>query len=244
MERDGKDFTALLPEDLLADVLRRLPPRGLAASRRVCTAWRAAVDGRRLLHAAELLLPRSLAGLFVSYNELLHSEFFARPSTDLDGFYLPYNKVVDHCNGLLLHYHCVLNPATGELARLPKRPPQLEAMERFIEEEYLVFDPTVSPHFEVFSVPSVYERAFRDDEFDPETHPYADRSVISNLKELPFYKCKIEQGDSLTLQSEWPPSSWNLCVFSSRTGKWEERSFIREGEAAGTVADISGGARN
>jgi len=33
------------------DVLRRLPPRGLAASRCVCKSWLAIVDTRRLLRA-------------------------------------------------------------------------------------------------------------------------------------------------------------------------------------------------
>ncbi|CAN6292793.1 unnamed protein product [Urochloa humidicola] len=39
-------------------------------------------------------------------------------------------------------------------------------------------------------------------------------------------------------QSEWPPSPLVLSVFSSMTRRWEERSFVREGEAAGTVADM------
>ncbi|PUZ37986.1 hypothetical protein GQ55_9G160600 [Panicum hallii var. hallii] len=37
---------------------------------------------------------------------------------------------------------------------------------------------------------------------------------------------------------EWPPSPCVLHVFSSRTRRWEERSFVREGAAAGTVADM------
>ena len=47
----------LLPDDVLADVLRRC----------VCRAWRALIDGRGLLRVD--LLPRSLAGLFVNYNQ-------------------------------------------------------------------------------------------------------------------------------------------------------------------------------
>ncbi|CAD6232661.1 unnamed protein product [Miscanthus lutarioriparius] len=41
-----------------------------------------------------------------------------------------------------------------------------------------------------------------------------------------------------TEELEWPLSPCILHVFSSRTKKWEERSFVREGEAAGTVADM------
>ncbi|RLM97861.1 hypothetical protein C2845_PM06G23320 [Panicum miliaceum] len=40
------------------------------------------------------------------------------------------------------------------------------------------------------------------------------------------------------LHSDWPPSPCILSVFSSRTGLREDRLFTREGEAAGTVADM------
>jgi len=88
----------LLPDDVLADVLRR-----------VCRAWRALIDDRRLLRGD--LLPRSLAGLFVNYNELPFAELFRRPSTDLTGYYMPCVRVRDHCNGVLLLYNALLNPA-------------------------------------------------------------------------------------------------------------------------------------
>ena len=45
-----------LPEDLLADVLRRLPPHVLAAARCVHSSWRAAVDARRLMDPPRLPL--------------------------------------------------------------------------------------------------------------------------------------------------------------------------------------------
>jgi hypothetical protein len=37
---------------------------------------------------------------------------------------------------------------------------------------------------------------------------------------------------------EWPPSQHVLNAFSSETGQWEERLFLREGNAAGTIADM------
>jgi hypothetical protein len=37
---------------------------------------------------------------------------------------------------------------------------------------------------------------------------------------------------------EWPPSPWRVDVFSSRTGRWEERAFVRDGEPAGTVEEM------
>ncbi|TVU10136.1 hypothetical protein EJB05_43646, partial [Eragrostis curvula] len=39
--------------------------------------------------------------------------------------------------------------------------------------------------------------------------------------------------------AEWPPSRWRCHEFSSRTGRWQEKVFVREGEAAGTVANLT-----
>ena len=44
--------------------------------------------------------------------------------------------------------------------------------------------------------------------------------------------------DPAMLGLEWPPSSFVLRVFSSATNRWEERTFFRGGEAAGTVAEL------
>ena len=66
---------ALLPDDVLADVLRRLPPCDLAASRCVCKAWLAVVDARRLLRAD--LLPLTLGGFFMNFYNYYISELFA-----------------------------------------------------------------------------------------------------------------------------------------------------------------------
>ncbi|KAK1626302.1 hypothetical protein QYE76_000617 [Lolium multiflorum] len=48
-DQQMEDQAARLPEDVLAAILRRVPPRWIAASRCVCRAWRDAVDGRCLL---------------------------------------------------------------------------------------------------------------------------------------------------------------------------------------------------
>ncbi|PVH34573.1 hypothetical protein PAHAL_8G252300 [Panicum hallii] len=37
---------------------------------------------------------------------------------------------------------------------------------------------------------------------------------------------------------EWPPAAWAWQEFSSGTGRWEEKVFVRDGEAAGTVGDL------
>ncbi|KAL6596131.1 hypothetical protein ACP70R_047495 [Stipagrostis hirtigluma subsp. patula] len=104
-----------LPDDVLAGVLRRLPPSALAAARCVCKDWRAAVDARRLLRA-DLLLPRSVRGVSAS----LHLLPGPGPDADADAS-RRFATVVDHCSGLLLYrdprgLH-VANPATRTVAR-------------------------------------------------------------------------------------------------------------------------------
>ncbi|KAL6623703.1 hypothetical protein ACP70R_033582 [Stipagrostis hirtigluma subsp. patula] len=110
---DGKPPIESMP--LLADVLRRLPPRALAASRCVCGAWRATIDGRCLLRA-DLLLPHSVRGIFLMYHDLDFPAFLSRPSSAgphissklqlLPGLASGpgpsgrrFASVVDHCNG-------------------------------------------------------------------------------------------------------------------------------------------------
>ncbi|CAL4982006.1 unnamed protein product [Urochloa decumbens] len=216
-----------LPDDALASVLRGLAPRDLAVSRCVCKAWRRVVDDRRLLRAD--LLPRSLGGIFLNLHGLWFTQFLARPTTGAavsgrldytvpgEPDRLPIIYVRDHCNGLLLLKHCVVNPATRQWALLPPRPDDLPqppppGMD-VCTDEYLVFDPTLSPDdFELFILPSV---------------PH-----------------KLKQSDEECEESEWPPSTLILSVFSSKTGLWEEREFGREGAAAGTLPGMVGSVRS
>ncbi|CAO2143526.1 unnamed protein product [Urochloa humidicola] len=216
-----------LPDDALAVVLRGLAPRDLAVSRCVCKAWRRVVDDRRLLRAD--LLPRSLGRIFLNLHCLWFTQFLARPTTgaavsgrldytvsdEPDGR-MPILYVSDHCNGLLVLDHCVVNPATRQWAVLPPRPEELPQSPPpgmgVCKDEFLVFDPTLSPNdFELFILPSV---------------PY-----------------KLKQSNECE-ESEWPPSTLILSVFSSKTGSWEERAFSREGEAAGTLPGMVGSVRS
>ncbi|TVU45873.1 hypothetical protein EJB05_05380, partial [Eragrostis curvula] len=200
----------LLPQDVLADILARLAPRDLVMALVVCRAWRAVINSRRPLRAD--LLPLSLGGFFVNFNSHKFSEYFSDPSTtatisSMTG-YVPHSTrywryVVGHCNGLLLLCdNCVVNPATRWWAEVP--PASHTAPKTFYYRNYLVFDPTLSTHYEVFSIP----------------HFYDDKDL------------------GLTDQSEWPPSSCILHVFSSLTSRWEGTLFDRDGEAAATVLDM------
>ncbi|CAD6341789.1 unnamed protein product [Miscanthus lutarioriparius] len=202
----------LIPDDVLADVFRRASPRGLAACRCVCRAWRALIDDRRLLRAD--LLPLSLAALLLCLNvEWDRPELFARPGADVTGYLMPRRTtgIDDHCNGLILINHDVLNPATGRVVRLPKCPPSplWGDPHFFFQDRYLAFDPAESPHYQVFCIPMLLTR---------------------NRKEEPAYRA--------ISQCEWPPSPFFLSVFSSMTGRWEARSLVRQGGAAGSVDDM------
>jgi hypothetical protein len=219
-QRDDHDLTRLLLDDVLAEVLRRLAPRSLAASRCVCKAWQAVIDTRHLLRAD--LLPLSLDGIIIEFRMQVYSEFFSRPPTptcpSISGTFEhllttdAWGKTTDHCNGLLLlsayrrhdgkkvyrrSGEYVANPAKVWAAPLPPCPSPCFATPGDYYNKYLVFDPTVSAHYEVFSVPHLFRRNIE-------------------VPEKP----------------EWPPSTLIMRVFSSVSQRWEERSFSREGEPA------------
>ncbi|KAK3146514.1 hypothetical protein QOZ80_3BG0267480 [Eleusine coracana subsp. coracana] len=223
-QQDDEDLVRLLPDDAVADVLRRLGPCDLAASRCVSKTWCGIMDARHLM--LPHLLPHEVGGIFIDFNNLHSWEFFARPTTgpEISGEFdfLPSgaeSEILDYCNGLFLSDDCVFNPATRRWTPLPPRPPQPASESLyFSQSEYLVFDPTVSPHFEVFIIPS---------------------RIIYKKKPGDYcYRPSRDKLDPETEQSEWPPSPWILHVFTSRTGQWEERSFFRDGEPAGTVNDM------
>uniref|UniRef100_A0A0D9ZB64 F-box domain-containing protein n=1 Tax=Oryza glumipatula TaxID=40148 RepID=A0A0D9ZB64_9ORYZ len=210
----ARGVEVVLPEDVLAEILRRLPPRSLAALRCVCTDWRSTIDSHRLLRAD--LLPLSLAGIFIDFWGLRFPDFFSRPPpTPISGVFdfFPLEEgpdIMDHCNGLFLLFSLlVVNPATQRWACLPPLPSHSTELEfRFLYDQGLiVFDPIVSPQYEVFMIPFVN----------------------------PGQYC-IERTDLVLKESEWPPSPLILHVFSSVAERWEERSFVREGDSAGTVA--------
>jgi hypothetical protein len=227
---DHQDRLARLPDDIIADILRRVPPCWLAASRCVCRAWRDAVDGHGVLRAD--LLPLSLAGLFLHFRQHKFPEYLARPSSTAgaraisgDLSFLPsasphcgyiwqedctdwyYYDIDGHCNGLLLLTgDYVVNPATRRWYKLPTCPPEhVRKGVCYDYDDHLVYDPMLSPYYQVFSIPTL---------------DYLDK-VDPSMEEC-----------------EWPPSVCKMHVFSSDSGCWEEKDFLREGDAAGTVAEM------
>jgi hypothetical protein len=207
----------LLPEDVLTDVLRRLPPRDLAVSRSVCREWRAIVDARCDLRKD--LLPTTLGGIFVMmWDPGEDPEFLVRPSMKrtIDGRLQNYEGleyydrpyIVNCCNGLLLEeYDQVVNPATRQWARLPPYPASPGSS---YYPKYLVFDPTLSPpphYYEVLAMQDLF--CFRDE--------------------------LSAEG------SQWPPLVYTMGMYSSSTTKWEERPFTREEGSATTIAYVGSG---
>ncbi|TVU47500.1 hypothetical protein EJB05_07103, partial [Eragrostis curvula] len=291
-----------LPDDALAAILVRLPPRSLAACRCVCTTWRAVVDGRRLL--LQHVLPHAVRGIFVNYIDYRRPRFFARPSSAaarpaidgnldfLPGYGTSFRPIIDHCNGLLLYGGAremyVANPATRRWQHLP---PCKDGGTDC--NAYLVFDPAVSPHYEVFLIPRVQEKPRpidpreyalpigsrkkrdawpicpRKKGVDPTTPNLSclfsspDDTLVTEDTGDNFREESMELSPALSDEGllptistpsssswrdtepedpyrsmEWPPSPFTFHVFSSSTGCWEQRSFVREGEAIGTVEDV------
>ena len=205
--------------DVLEDILRRLSPCALAVSRCVCKAWHATIDHHRLLRAD--LLPLWLDGAIYNIDKIAAPNLFARHSTtryitrrldyldDRPGYAEVTGEITDYSNGLfLVESNKVINPATRQWASLPRLRCacswQVETCGRCYNNSYLVYDPTVSPHYKVYYIPRI-----------------------------PRYV-----SDDTARSEEWPPSPYVMYVFSSKTKCWKERSFIREGGAAGTMDDV------
>jgi hypothetical protein len=188
------------------------------------------------------LLPLSFHGVFLHFDQHKFPELFARPSfstgalaisglldfissTDIEtsvvvfGNGYRYNwqdyRILGHCNGLLLLDKYVVNPATRRYYPLPLFPlallPLVYIMDDYVNQSlhmYLVYDPMVSPHYEVFLIPNLFSFGCDEGEIDP--------------------------FDPLVEVSRWQSSPCVFLVFSSKTGNWEKRSFVREGDFPGT----------
>ena len=110
--------------------------------------------------------------------------------------------------------HGLLRGEPGRVAAAGRHPcPRPPSPEGTVEsscysDRYLVFDPTVSAHYQVLVLP----------------HRFPDEAKV---------KAKIGEG-----LVEWPPLPWMIQVFSSSTQRWEDRSIVREGGEAIAAADL------
>jgi hypothetical protein len=164
-----------------------------------------------------------MAGIFVEFKGHRFLEYFSRPSSSTVSGHMHYlppvtsdlagTRITRQCNGLLLlnlddNGDHVVNPATQAWAPVPPPLALNDGLpsDIFSYRSYLVFDPTLSPYYEVVSFPHV-------NWYWKSRHP------------------------PVVARAEWPPSRCTIRVFSSRINRWEERSFIREGEAQSTILD-------
>lgn len=156
-----------------------------------------------------------------------------------------WSVVRDHCNGLVIYddglEFSVVNPATRRWARLP---PHDRARDSVM---HLVFDPVVSRHYEVVLIPSVPEKpkpaaaTGKEESPAPPSTSGGHAPIDSAAEEQPCPAGDAEAEPEIEDpygSMEWPPSTCTVHVFSSRTWRWEERAFARQGDAAGTVADV------
>ncbi|CAN6222270.1 unnamed protein product [Urochloa humidicola] len=241
-------LVTLLPQELIGDILQRLPAREIAVCRSVSKDLRTAIDGRGLLVAH--LAPRGLRGVFINFTGQDQPYFFSRreraaPRVDGELNFLPdidlVREAVHHSNGhLLVHdwgtlYVC--NPATRRWVQLPPRSKQ-----GFGHTEHLVFDPTVSLHYEVISfaeAPRKPKIPIQHDIQRPSWCQSFREYTDEEVENLPYaLRAKYDHEAQIKGSEEWPPSSHVAQVFSSRTGQWEERAFVREDDVAVTLMDV------
>lgn len=72
--------------------------------------------------------------------------------------------------------------------------------------------------------------------FDPTLSPnYFEVLIVPDVPSKNNDECEEE--------AEWPPSTLILPMFSSKSESWEERTFGREGAAAGTLPGMVGSLR-
>ncbi|CAN6205775.1 unnamed protein product [Urochloa humidicola] len=168
---------AYLPDDLIVDILSRLPAKSLCRFVCVSKSWHALVSGPALLPASRLCF------FFMRCHDDILSPGFVTVEGDgalrlVDSAlsFLPASScreitLLDSCNGLLLlrcsptidagatvppqpAFYVVCNPATEEWAALPQ-PSLAPGFDNFYIKACraaLGFDPSVSSHFHVFQL--------------------------------------------------------------------------------------------
>ncbi|CAO2163142.1 unnamed protein product [Urochloa humidicola] len=162
----ARDAVSELTDDVLADILSRVPIKSLCHSKLVCRRWRDLISHPE--HRKKL--PQTLAGFFYERNRFPKSarhfinasgagEALIDPSLSFLPRYVRID-IVDSCNGLLLCRcrkptdpvtmdYIVCNPATEKWVVVPDSGWSSKAYDYDVM-AHLGFDPAVSSHFHVF----------------------------------------------------------------------------------------------
>ncbi|CAM0909214.1 unnamed protein product [Alopecurus aequalis] len=205
------DHTQALPDDVLADILRRLSPRDLAASRCVRKAWLAVTDVNRL--RLPHVFPRELC--VVNYVDYHRAHFFARPSSRQPA--VNGNLRITSFSFLPSHCRWTVQDTRDGRVLLNGTP---EYQERPIFKELVVCDPL---HRRYILLPPVPD------------------DLTSSLENLVLISCKhgckpflVPLGEEETAAVEdtsftviWMPhcqTKVSAFVFSSSTGQWRAAS--------------------
>ncbi|XP_044446904.1 uncharacterized protein [Triticum aestivum] len=199
----------LLPVVVLADDLGRLPQRSLAVSRAVCKCLRDIIDDLSLLRADRL--PLSLGKIFTNFEAMELSEFFS-PVNDPAAISRSglLGIIDDHCNGLVLIKY---------VDHYVMNPITLQGV---------LLPPPPPPSTEM---KDFYQNGAKYLVFDPTVAP--DYEVFL----IPHVPGRDTLG-LLSLELEWPPSPFILSVYSSTSKHWEQRPFVRKGDAIGSIGHI------
>ncbi|OEL33848.1 hypothetical protein BAE44_0005133 [Dichanthelium oligosanthes] len=168
-------------------------------------------------------------------------------------------SVLDHCRGLVLcdiergGQLCVCNPATRRWTLVPSQ----RARWRDYTSAYLTFDPAISlTHYEILLIPTDPEKPqpalevrlhgvdderfcldawlqFLSSDVAEEEEGFRQQQLHSADEDM-----ELNHVDDRCRLTEWPPTPWTLDVFSSSSGRWEQRTFVRQGEPVATVQDM------
>ncbi|WVZ54412.1 hypothetical protein U9M48_005210 [Paspalum notatum var. saurae] len=180
-----------LPEDVILEILARVPARSIHRFKCVSRRWRDLIADP--VHRKGL--PQALEGFFFRHPNEIRSSFIgllwaATTSPSFDPSFsssfltdLPGNKdirLLHTCNGLLLFGHSthraidgrlgyvVCNPTTEQWVAVAGCPSPISP--RYCMPAYIVFDPSVSPHFRLFNL--------RKNGGSMEVHTYSSESGV------------------------------------------------------------------
>ncbi|KAI4964291.1 hypothetical protein ZWY2020_006739 [Hordeum vulgare] len=158
---------SIIPDDLIVEILSRLPLKSFCRFKCVCKPWLAFSSDPNYREK----LPKIPTGIFCQYQDFNKkaTKLLGQPRNveQIDGALsflrdYPQLELMDCCNGLVLCMHrsmdwsrrtityhfIVCNPATREWARLPDTRPY---QEHDVCEAMLAFNPSCSPQFYVFN---------------------------------------------------------------------------------------------